>query len=107
MSKLFYDHLISIKKFEKEVSKRSFSSGEKDELWKLVDQFVGNKVVSVVLKNLPLYCHEEFMLMLQEKPNNTEIIVYINEKSGKNIEDEIKNEIKDLEMELVEILEKL
>ena len=40
MSKLFFDHLVSLEEVEIEIRKNASSKEEREELWKLVDGIV-------------------------------------------------------------------
>lgn len=107
MSKLFYDHLVSLEEFEEKLNSRGLKSGDKEELGKIVDDLVGQKVVNTVLSHLPVHCHQEFLMMFKEEPGSESILIYIKEKSGKDIEGIIKDDLKNVHRELLEMLDKI
>ena len=68
MSKLFYDHLITLDEIEVVIKKNASSKEEKEELWALVDEIVTHKVLEKVLDKLPREHHEEFLELFHKCP---------------------------------------
>lgn len=104
MSKLFFDHLIKLKEVNIVIKNSSTSYEEREELWNLVDELVEQRVLSCIFSNLPKDNHEHFIEMFKVSPWDEEIITFINEKSGKEIEKEIESEIENLKKEILEEL---
>lgn len=103
MSKLFFDHLVELKKIDKEIRKIAKTSGEREELWGLVDEIVHHKVMGCILDKLPRDNHEEFLEMYHKSPHDEELLFgYLKEKAGPDIEDAVKQEIGALAAELLE-----
>src|SRR3989304_4293940 len=96
MSKLFFDHLVSLEDLEKEIKKVATSKEEKEELWGLVDEIMHHKVMGCILNKLPRDNHEEFLEMFHKHPHDEDLIDYLQEKIGENIEELIKGEIGNL-----------
>ncbi len=101
MSKLFFDHLVSLEEVEKEIKKVSASKEEKEELWQLVDEIMHHKVMGCILDKLPRDNHEEFLEMFHKHPHDEGLIDYLKEKIGENVEELIKEEIGTLAFEIL------
>ena len=101
MSKLYYDHLINLKKIEEMINKSAMSSDEKEELWKIVDEVIHHSVMGCVLDNLQAEHHEEFLKKFSEAPYDEKIIEYLEEKSGTKISDRIRETVRNLENEIL------
>jgi hypothetical protein len=102
MSKLFFDHLIVFDEVEIIIKKTASSKEEKEELWSLVDEYVNHKVIEKILDRLPKENHEEFLELFHKCPHDEIVIFgYLNEKTGKNIEEELKNELEIISKDLL------
>lgn len=102
MSKLFFDHLVELKKIDKEIRKVAKTADEREELWVLVDEIVHHKVMGCILDKLPRDNHEEFLEMYHKNPHDEELLFgYLKNKAGTDIEDAIKQEIGSLATELL------
>ena len=102
MSKLFFDHLIYLEEVEIEIKKSASSSEEREELWKLVDEIVTHKVLGKVLDKLPREHHEEFLELFHKCPHDeVRIFGYLRSKAGDSIEEDLKNDLKNLGQDLL------
>ena len=105
MSKLFFDHLVVLEGVEAEIKKRSSSKEERVELEKIVDEITIHKVLEKVLDNLPPDHYEEFLGLFHKCPHDeVAIFGYLNDKAGKNIEEKLKEDLKDLDREILKEL---
>ncbi len=102
MSKVFYDHLIVLKEVDVFIKKATDSQEEKEELWGLVDEIVHHKVLDVILGKLPRSHHNDFLEMFHSHPHDENLMSYLKEKIGENIEEIIRQEIGDLALNLLE-----
>lgn len=102
MSKIFYDRLIVLEDFGKEVKKKTSSKEEEFEIWELVDNILSHKVMDMILEKLPLKHHDEFIEKFLEAPFDETLFDYMKEKIEDNIEEIIKQEIGILAYELLE-----
>jgi len=102
MSKVFYDRLIVLEDFGKEVKKKASSKEEELEIWNLVDNILGHKVMDMILEKLPLKHHDEFIEKFLDAPFDETLFDFLKEKIGDNIEEIIKAEIGDLAYGLLE-----
>ena len=53
---------------------------------------------------LPPECHEEFLTRLEKHPGNREHLSYLEEKSGKNMNDALRKEADLLSEELLKLI---
>jgi len=102
MSKVFYDRLIVLENFGKEVKKMTSSKEEEFEIWNLVDDILGHKVIDMILDKLPLKFHDQFIEKFLDAPFDESIFDFLKEKTQDNIEELIKQEIGDLAFNLLE-----
>jgi hypothetical protein len=102
MSRIFYDRLIVLEDFGREVKKKTSSKEEEFEIWELVDNILSHKVMDIVLEKLPLKHHNEFIEKFLEAPFDETLFDYLKEKIEDNIEEVIKQEIGTLAYELLE-----
>jgi hypothetical protein len=102
MTKLFFDGWAVMDDIEKEIKKVAKTSEEKEELWHLVDDMVHHKVLESILDKLPEASHVEFMGKYHERPFDSEIVKYLKEKIGENVEEIIKTEVGSLAIELLD-----
>ena len=105
MSKLFFDHLIVLEKVEIVIKKSASSKEEKEELWNLVDKIVTHKALGKVLGELPRVNHEEFLEIFHKCPHDEKYIFgYLKTKTGKDMETELRKELKEFDSEILEEL---
>ena len=102
MTKIFYDHLISLDKVEKVIKKVAQSSEEREELWQTVDEIVHHRVLGCIFDNLPEVHHQEFLEKFHAAPHEDSLLDYLKDKIGENIEGLIRQEIGNLTYEILE-----
>lgn len=106
MSKLFYDHLITLNEVEVIIKRHTSSKEEQEELWSLVDEIVNHKVLEKVLDKLPREHHEEFLELFHKCPHDEEVIFgYLKSKTGENIEDDLKRELENISSDILKEIE--
>lgn len=101
MSSLFYDKLIIFEKIEIVIKNAALTPDEREELWNLVDQIVHPRILTTILDNLPREHHSEFLEKFHSSPHDENLISYLNEKVGSDVEKLIRLEIDKLEKEIV------
>ena len=102
MSKLFFDHLLSLDNLDKEIKKMAKTPEEREELWLLVDEIIHHKVFDIILEKLPKDNHEEFLEMVHKFPHDEDFLFgYLKNKIGENIEDILRAELGDLTYEIL------
>jgi hypothetical protein len=104
MSKLFFDHLVVFEKIETKIKKTTSSREEREELWALIDEVTTHKVLEKVLDKLPRVNHEEFLEIFHKCPHDeVTIFAYLQKKTGKNIEEDLKTDLISLEKDLLKL----
>jgi hypothetical protein len=106
MKKVFYNELVILEKVEKLIKSTSMPVEEKEELWKIIDEIVHHRIMGCILGNLPKESHEEFLDKFKNDPFDDELIDYLEEKSGKVINEEIRKEIINIENEIIKDIQK-
>lgn len=101
MSKLYYDHLLVLDEVEAEIKKSAKTLEEKEELWKVIDETIHHRVMGCVLDRLPREHHEEFLQKFHKAPHDENLLIYLQEKIGENVEELIRQEIGNLAYELL------
>lgn len=102
MSKIFYDHLIVLEKVDLVIKDISETSEEREELWRLVDEIVHNRILGVILDYLPSEHHDEFLERFHKFPFDESHFDWLNQRTHRDIEDVIKEEVRMLEKEIIE-----
>ena len=80
MSKIFFDHLIKIEHIKYHIDSVATSHEEKTDLWNLVDEYINKKVLMLILEKLHADYHDEFMEMFLERPYDSEILKYLDQR---------------------------
>ncbi len=102
MSKLFFDHLLSLDKLDSEIKKIAKTQEEREELWLLVDEIIHHKVFEVILDKLPRDNHEEFLEMFHKAPHDENFLFgYLKQKIGNNIEEILREELGNITYEIL------
>jgi hypothetical protein len=101
MSKTYYDHLIVLEKVEVVIRESTQTPEEREELWQLIDEIIHHRVLQTVLTHLPDVHHKEFLTKFHETPHDDLLLSYLSEKSEKDIENILQEEIELLENELL------
>jgi hypothetical protein len=97
MSKLFYDHLIVYGEIESVIKKSASSAEEREELYGLVDEILNHRVLETVLDELPEKSHGEFLELFHKCPHDETIIFgYLKKKTGQNMEEKLREKLKDI-----------
>lgn len=102
MSKLFFDHLLSLDDLDHEIKKVAKTQEEREELWLLVDEIIHHKAMGCILDKLPRDNHEEFLEMFHKAPHDEEYIFgYLRKKIGDNIEEILREELGNVTYEIL------
>lgn len=102
MSKLFFDHLVIFEEVDVVIKNAAEDPDEREELWKVVDEMVHHHVLTCILEKLPGEHHNDFLEKYHSSPYDTNIIDFLNERTEEDIEDVIRNRMRDLEKEILE-----
>lgn len=97
MSRIFYDHLIVFEKIEAKLSSYNFSSPrEKEEVHQTIEESVHYRVMTCILDHLPREHHNQFLELFHRTPHHQGLLTFLKDRV-ENIEELIKEEVKDLE----------
>lgn len=107
MSKLFFDHLVTLEEVDIEIKNISQTSEEREELWKLVDDIVNHRMMIMILDKLPIEYHEDFLSKFHDAPHHIGHLDYLNERIEDEVEEIIKKEVDDLKRELLQEIKQL
>lgn len=103
MSKLFFDHLLSLDDLDREIKKIATTQEEREELWHLADEIIHHKAMGCILDRLPRESHEEFLEMFHKAPHDEEYLFgYLKKKIGDNIEEILREELGNITYEILE-----
>jgi hypothetical protein len=102
MSKLFFDNIIVFEEVESAIKNAASSTEELNELRGLVDGIINHKVVEKVLDKLPKEHHEGFLTLFHKCPHDeVAVFEYINEKSGRDVREELENDLKSISSDIL------
>jgi len=101
MSKVFYDDYINLNKLNKLINESVFSLEEKEEIWKIVDEIVHHRVLTVILNNLGEEYHVDFLEKFQSAPHDAEIFDFLDSKIQEDLKELLESEIDILEEEIL------
>ncbi len=74
---MFYDHLVAWPVVNAKLSEFDLTSGERDELLRLLDETIHFEVMRHLFEVLPLHVHESFVLQVKEAPHRPERLTFI------------------------------
>ena len=104
MSKIFYDKLVSLEKVEKEIAKVATTQEEKEDLHRLVDEYVHHRMMDCILDKLPSEHHHQFLSQLSESPHHDGIWDLLKTAISDDIESFLKEEVYKVGTELLEMI---
>jgi hypothetical protein len=104
MAKVFYDKLVALEHIEKEINKLAETKEEKEELWKIVDEYVHHRMLGCILGKLPHAHHEEFLAKFVEKPHSEGIFDFLRERITDDVETFLREEVYLIGSELMEVI---
>lgn len=93
MSKIFYDKHVSLEKVQKEIDKLTDSKEEREELYRIVDEYVHHRMLGCILGKLPKEHHEDFLEKFTQAPHHDGLWDYLRERIEGDVESFIKEEV--------------
>ena len=108
MAILFYDHLITRTEIENLINLSEEAENQKGKITQLIDDIIFQGILSFILERLEDRHHHTFLTQVHERPYDPEIISYLRDHVGPNIEDDLRSEadklikmiLKDLQSEV-------
>ena len=101
MSKLFYDHLINIKEIIVVLDEYAIEDKEKQQILETIDETIHHHVLDVIFTHLPREHHEEFLEKLAVQPHHASLMEFIQERTDRDMEAEIRESFKRFLKELI------
>lgn len=92
MAILFYDHLITRSEIDDYLESLAEEENQKGKALQLIDDIIYQGIVSFVLDHLEENHHHVFLNTVHERPYDPEILSYLKDHIGPDIEDKIKGE---------------
>ncbi len=92
MSILFYDHLITKAEIHDHINCLEEAENHKGKALQLVDDIIFQSIMSMILEKLEPHHHHTFLSTVHERPYDPEILAYLRDHIGDNIEEEIRAE---------------
>jgi hypothetical protein len=108
MAILFYDHLITKTEIDNFITLSEEAENQKGKVTQLIDDIIFQGILSFILEHLEDRHHHTFLTQVHERPYDPEIISYLRDHVGPNIEDDLRSEadklikmiLKDLQSEV-------
>jgi len=91
MSILFYDHLVDKQEILVYIDNLEAEDQHKGKLKQLVDDILHQGIVEYVLQKLHPHQHHHFLSSLHSAPYDPELINFLKEHIGEDIEDMLRN----------------
>ena len=104
MSRIFYDHLVVLEEMEVAIKDVVITPEEKEEIWKLIDEIVHQKMLITLINNLPNKHHDEFLGKFYQCPYDESLLDYLQERTEEDVFSIIKNEIDQIQKEIIQEL---
>jgi hypothetical protein len=104
MSRVFYDRLVAFDHIDRELNKIVETKEEREELWKIIDEYIHHRVVGCILAKLPKEHHEEFLTRFTDAPHHESHFKYLTEKIPTDVERFLRDEIVIIGNELLEVI---
>ena len=92
MAILFYDHLVTTSEIDGLLAEIDEAENQKGKTIQLIDDIIFQGIISLILEQLEPHHHHVFLTIVHERPYDPEIISYLKEHAGSDIEEEIRRE---------------
>lgn len=89
---LFYDHLISKTEIEFLLNEVEEADNQKGKATQLIDDIIFQGIVAFLLEKLEPHHHHTFLTHVHDRPYDPEILAYLRDHAGPEIEDDIRKE---------------
>lgn len=106
MSKIFYDHLINIEEITIELDQNEISIEERSEFISIIDETLHHHVLDIILSNLPFEHHENFLIKFHKAPHDPDLLIYLRQVSGIDIEEKIKSKTNAVKKDILSEIKK-
>lgn len=89
---LFYDHLITRSEIDDYLNNLEEEENQKGKALQLIDDIIYQGIVAFVLDHLEEHHHHVFLNTVHERPYDPEILGYLKDHIGPDVEDKIRQE---------------
>lgn len=96
MAILFYDHLVYKEDLHSLIEQSESPDNIKAKTKLAIDDVIHHHVIAFVLESLPEEKHRTFLVMLEDKPYDPEILIFLEEHIGPDFEPMLSQEINKL-----------
>jgi hypothetical protein len=86
---MFYDQFVDWDGINSRLSTFDLTSGERDELLRLLDETIHFEVMKHLFEMLPLHVHEHFIIQVKEAPHSHDRLHFIKQYHP-NVEDTLR-----------------
>lgn len=90
MKTIFYDHLIRVEEIFAVIDDFDITIEEKTEFYNLIDNTFHSHILEIILSDLSVEFHEEFLIMFHQSPHRQELLEFLKQKGSGDIENKIK-----------------
>lgn len=92
MSIIFYDYLVNKSEVLSAIERMDSPDNHKGKLKQLVDDIIHQGLVEFILQKLHPHHHHTFLSRIEDAPYDPELIAYLRDHIGQDIEKEIQAE---------------
>lgn len=91
MAILFYDHLISKSEVIELIETLEEEENQKGKALQLIDDIIYQSIIAHILESLPSHKHNLFLSTVHDRPYDPEILSFLKDHIGPDIEDTIRS----------------
>lgn len=95
---------MALEKVEKELAKVATNKEERQDLERIVDEYVHHRMMGCILDKLPREHHEQFLTQFSEAPHHEGLWKFLQEKVPDDIEMFLRSEVTKIGEELLAII---
>jgi hypothetical protein len=104
MAHIFYDRVVALDHIEKELGKLTTNKEEKEELVRIIDEYIHHRMLGCILGKLPHEHHEPFLTQFTESPHHEGLWDFLKTRIGHDIEEFLKLEASLIGQELIGVI---
>ncbi len=90
MAPLFFDHLVIKTEIIELINQKPEPENQKGKALQLIDDIIYQGIIDHILEKLDTKHHETFLTQVHERPYDPELISYLKEHIGPDIEEDLR-----------------
>lgn len=94
MSILFYDHLVNKEEIFLLIDSHDEAENQKNRARQLVDDIIHHEIINFILEKLSQSKHKTFLTLVEERPYDPEIILFLQDHIHPAIENDLEQYMK-------------